>query len=115
MAGEIFSRHKLRFKEIENESVREHLEPGDLYILTTQGMCDCGTVLGSHYREEGLSTEDKESSGVRPSKSSRREVGATPRSSGGFGKLSLPKKRKSEVNSSHMSPLLRLHRTGWHS
>jgi len=59
-AGEIFARHKLRFEQIENESVREHLEPGDLYILTTKGMCDGGTVLGSEYREEDRSSDEKE-------------------------------------------------------
>jgi hypothetical protein len=44
---EIFNRHHLRFEKIENESVREHLEKDDFYILTTKGMCDCGTVLAS--------------------------------------------------------------------
>lgn len=44
---EIFKSHHLRFKEIENVSVREHLEKGDFYILTTKRMCDCGTDLAS--------------------------------------------------------------------
>lgn len=60
-AVEIFARHKLGFKEIENESVRHHLEPGDIYILTTSGHCDCGTVLGSQYRDPELTDEQKES------------------------------------------------------
>ncbi len=59
-AGEVFACHKLRFEQIENESVRKHLEPGDLYILTTQGICDCGTALGSQYGEEDLSIDQKE-------------------------------------------------------
>lgn len=44
---QIFKSHHLGFKEIENLSVAEHLEKGDIYILTTTGMCDCGTVLAS--------------------------------------------------------------------
>lgn len=44
---EIFKSHHLGFKEIENVSVREHLEKDDIYVLTTTGMCDCGTVLAS--------------------------------------------------------------------
>ena len=44
---EIFKLHHLGFKEIENASVREYLETDDIYILTTTGMCDCGTVLAS--------------------------------------------------------------------
>lgn len=59
-AEDIFAKHKLRFEVIENESVREHLNAGDFYILTTQGMCDCGTVLGSEYREEPLASDEKE-------------------------------------------------------
>ncbi|HMS40948.1 MAG TPA: hypothetical protein PKE69_12025 [Pyrinomonadaceae bacterium] len=49
---EIFKQHHLRFEQIENQSVREHLEKGDIYILTTQGMCDCGTVLASQNRDD---------------------------------------------------------------
>lgn len=59
-AVEIFARHKLSFKEIENESVRCHLEPGDIYILTTSGHCDCGTVLASQYRDPEQTAEQKE-------------------------------------------------------
>ena len=59
-AADIFARHKLRFETIENETVRKHLEVGDLYILTTTGHCDCGTVLGSQYREPEPTSEQKE-------------------------------------------------------
>ena len=57
--AEIFARHKLNFEEIENESVRQFLNPGDIYILTTSGHCDCGTVLGSRYREPEPTAEEK--------------------------------------------------------
>jgi len=59
-AAGIFARHKLGFKEIENDSVRKYLEAGDLYILTTRGHCDCGTVIGSHYRDPQPAAEKKE-------------------------------------------------------
>lgn len=59
-AAEIFAQHKLGFEEIENESVRKFLESGDLYILTTSGHCDCGTVLGSQYREPERTAAQKE-------------------------------------------------------
>src|SRR5215204_2934353 len=61
-AAEIFARHKLSFEEIENESVRRHLKPGDVYILTTSGHCDCGTVLGSQFRAPEPTAEQKEQS-----------------------------------------------------
>jgi len=49
---EIFKHHHLSFRMIENESVSEHLEKGDFYILTTKGMCDCGTVLASQSSDD---------------------------------------------------------------
>ena len=51
-AREIFLAYKLGFEEIENPSLKEHIEKGDHYVLTTSGMCDCGTLLGSEFREE---------------------------------------------------------------
>lgn len=51
-AEQIFKSHHLGFTEIENLSVAEHLEKGDVYILTTKGMCDCGAVLASHNPED---------------------------------------------------------------
>lgn len=50
-AEQIFKSHHLGFREIENLSVAEHLEKDDFYILTSTGMCDCGTVLASHNPE----------------------------------------------------------------
>ena len=55
----IFKSHHLGFKEIENLSVAEHLEKGDYYILTTKGMCDCGTVLASYNSETDDFDEDR--------------------------------------------------------
>lgn len=54
MSQEIFKRHHRAFDLIENESVREHLEKGDFYILTTKGMCDCGTILASQSPDDDL-------------------------------------------------------------
>jgi len=54
---EIFKAHRLSFRQTENESVREYLEKGDLYILTTKGMCDCGTVLASQCSDDEGSDE----------------------------------------------------------
>ena len=51
-AREIFLAYQLGFEEIENPSVKEQIEKGDHYVLTTSGMCDCGTVLGSEFREK---------------------------------------------------------------
>lgn len=45
----IFESHKVGFETISNPHVLEQLEPGDLYVLTTKGHCDCGTALGSLY------------------------------------------------------------------
>ena len=43
----IFERHKLGFKELANPHIATQIRPGELYLLTTKGHCDCGTVLGS--------------------------------------------------------------------
>lgn len=45
-AAEIFEKHKVGFKRISNPSVLEQSAPGDIYILTTHGWCDCSTALG---------------------------------------------------------------------
>lgn len=42
-----FESHKLGFKLISNPHVSTQIEPGDLYVLTTSGYCDCDTALGS--------------------------------------------------------------------
>jgi hypothetical protein len=49
---EIFKQYHLKFEKVENESVGEHLEKGDFYILTTKGICDCGTILASQNPEK---------------------------------------------------------------
>src|SRR5690348_9603085 len=43
----VFESHKLGFELISNPHISTQIEPGDLYVLTTRGHCDCGTVLGS--------------------------------------------------------------------
>jgi hypothetical protein len=43
----IFKSHGLAFKVITNPHVQAQIDPEDLYILTTTGNCDCGTILGS--------------------------------------------------------------------
>ena len=43
----IFESYKLGFELISNPHVSAKLEPGDLYLLTTRGHCDCGTALGT--------------------------------------------------------------------
>lgn len=43
----VFESHKLGFELISNPHVSAQIEPGDLYVLTTRGYCDCDTALGS--------------------------------------------------------------------
>jgi hypothetical protein len=42
----VLARHALRWKALENTSLKEALA-GDHYYLTTRGHCDCDTALGS--------------------------------------------------------------------
>jgi hypothetical protein len=42
----IFTSYQLAFKQIANPHVLSQLDAKDIYILTTTGRCDCGTVLG---------------------------------------------------------------------
>jgi hypothetical protein len=56
----IFESHKFGFKLVSNPHVAAQTTPADLYVLTTRGNCDCGTVLGSSSRDdraEGVSYE----------------------------------------------------------
>jgi hypothetical protein len=46
----IFHAHRLAFSVIGNPHVASQLAAGDLQVCTTQGHCDCDTVLGSHRR-----------------------------------------------------------------
>lgn len=43
----IFERHGRRLTPQQNLSVESQLAAGERYFLTTVGMCDCGTTLGS--------------------------------------------------------------------
>ncbi|HWT00149.1 MAG TPA: hypothetical protein VN256_07870 [Pyrinomonadaceae bacterium] len=43
----VFESHALGFRLISNPQVSAQIEPGDLYVLTTRGYCDCDTALGS--------------------------------------------------------------------
>ena len=45
--GAVFERHKVGFRQIHNPFVSAQVAPGDIWILTTRGGCDCGTPLGS--------------------------------------------------------------------
>lgn len=47
LASQVFCSHHLGFKVVHNPHVRPQLNPGDTYILTTIGHCDCGTALGA--------------------------------------------------------------------
>lgn len=47
LAIQVFRSHDLGFKVVHNPRVSTQLNPGETYILTTKGQCDCGTALGS--------------------------------------------------------------------
>ena len=47
LAVQVFRSHGLGFKVVHNPHVSPQLNPGETYILTTRGHCDCGTALGS--------------------------------------------------------------------
>lgn len=56
----IFTSYHRAFKQIANPHVLSQLDAGDMYILTTAGDCDCGTVLGRlSYSSEPASTSYK--------------------------------------------------------
>ncbi|MDT5120789.1 MAG: hypothetical protein QOC96_271 [Acidobacteriota bacterium] len=46
LVASIFESHKLGFKLISNPHISTQIDDGDMYVLTTRGQCDCGTVLG---------------------------------------------------------------------
>lgn len=46
----VFDKHKVGFKQIDNPHVLAQVPPGEVFILTTRGWCDCGTPLGSQAR-----------------------------------------------------------------
>jgi hypothetical protein len=47
LANQVFRSHQLGFKVVHNPHVSPQLNPGEIYILTTRGQCDCGTALGA--------------------------------------------------------------------
>jgi hypothetical protein len=53
LVAPIFESHKLGFQVLSNPHIAEQLDPGDSYVLTTRGHCDCGTVLGSLNQRTG--------------------------------------------------------------
>lgn len=52
----IAKQHLLRWEPIENSFVLSQLGAGYGYYLTTRGMCDCSTELGSHFRLDQQAT-----------------------------------------------------------
>ena len=48
--AQVADAHGLAFRPQENESVVRQLSAGDGLFLTTNGHCDCGTLLGSENR-----------------------------------------------------------------
>jgi hypothetical protein len=42
----------LKWEPLDNPSVIKQLHPGELYFLTTRGMCDCGTRIGVRIRTD---------------------------------------------------------------
>lgn len=56
----VFESHNLGFKLLSNPHVAAQLEPGDLYVLTTRGYCDCDTALGSLNSRDNYGTVNYE-------------------------------------------------------
>jgi hypothetical protein len=44
----------LKWEPLDNPGVLKQLHPGELYFLTTRGMCDCGTEIGVSIRTDGI-------------------------------------------------------------
>ncbi len=58
--ADVFDRHKVGFQQIDNPYVREQVPPGDVYLLTTRGWCDCVTSLGRLSRTGASLPDDGE-------------------------------------------------------
>lgn len=56
----VFEEYKRGFKQIQNPSILNQSTPGDIYVLTTRSICDCGTPLGS--LSASRNSEDADSS-----------------------------------------------------
>ena len=46
----IAGKHKRKLEPLSNQSLKEHLTPGEEYFFTTKRICDCGTTLGYEVR-----------------------------------------------------------------
>lgn len=44
---------RLKWEPLDNPGVLKQLHPGELYFLTTRGMCDFGTEIGVSIRTDG--------------------------------------------------------------
>lgn len=58
-AEAVFLKHKRGFKLLDPYRIAGQLEEGDLYILTTSGICDCGTSLGTFADDPPPMDEEK--------------------------------------------------------
>lgn len=56
----VYKNYGFDFREINDFHLKDHIVKGDLCIQTSRGMCDCGTILGSLYRETQISSSDEE-------------------------------------------------------
>jgi hypothetical protein len=57
----IVEKHARKLDPLANQSVEEHLKPGERYFYTTTRMCDCGTTLGYDERRKRRPSADIES------------------------------------------------------
>ena len=53
--SEVFRRYRRKVVPLKNRSIVPNLHPGESYFYPQEGMCDCGTALGSlnHQRDAG--------------------------------------------------------------
>jgi hypothetical protein len=56
----IFEAHKMGFQQVSNHHLDSQLGSGQMYVLTTSGHCDCGTVLGCLNRPNGSVSKSPE-------------------------------------------------------
>ncbi len=71
----VFKNHGFDFRIVDDFHLAEFLEKGDLYVQTSRGRCDCGTILGSLSRPLSFApAEDKTQ--ARSIERFRKKVGA---------------------------------------
>lgn len=58
-AQAVFLTYGRGFELIDNYRIAEYIDKTDLYILTTNGACDCGTSLGNFDEDEPLSMDEE--------------------------------------------------------